>query len=253
MTRAGLGVAVAAVGLGLAAVWGLRTAPSAALTVFAAASLADVLPTIAADWRDSGGGDVVFSFDATSRLARQLDAGAAADVFVAADDAWMDHAAAAGTVVADTRRAVAGNRLVLVVPSASPSVLPADLAGPTIARVAIAAEAVPAGRYARAALRHAGVWDTLGDRVVTGDDARTTLAWVARGEADAGVVYATDAAVEPAVRVTYTFPGEAHPPVRYAAAVLATASDADAAAAFVAHLAGEAARARFAAAGFTAP
>lgn len=227
----------------------------AALTVYAAASLTEVMPALAAAWTARGHPPVRFVFDASSRLAKQIEAGAPADVFVAADAAWMDHLAGRGAVDAATRVTLATNTLVAVVPAGAPFVPagPADLARPEVARLAVAGENVPAGRYARAAL--ADRWPTLAPRVVSGDSVRTVLAWVATGEASAGVVYATDARVEPRVRVAFTFPADRHPPVVYPAAVVAGAASPAAARAFLDWCRGDEARATWQAAGFgvTAP
>jgi molybdate transport system substrate-binding protein len=141
----------------------------------------------------------------------------------------MDHVAETGALVPGTRVRVASNQLVMVVPrdSAAPQ-SPTDLVAHPGMKIALAIEAVPAGRYAEAALRHAGVWEALSSRdagVVRTDDVRAALSWVARAEVDAAFVYATDAAVEPRVRTVHVFPPGSHPAVEYWAAVLVSTSD----------------------------
>lgn len=230
-------------------------APAAPLTVLAAASLTESLQSVGAAWTAKGNGPVTFSFDATSRLAKQIEGGVPADVFVSADLAWMDHLETRGLLAPGTRTVIAGNALVAVVGrgAAFAPTRASDLAAPAVKRLALAGENVPAGRYARAALVSQGAWDAVRDRVVVGDDVRGTLTWVAAGEADAGVVYATDARIEPRVRVAFTFPSAAHPPIVYPAAALAGSRHGADAARFVAFCRSPEARAIFAAAGFTPP
>ena len=223
------------------------------LTVLAAASLTDVLPKVGEAWTAAGHAPVKLSFDASSRLAKQVESGLAADVFVSADLEWMDYLEQRRLLAAGTRSVVLGNRLVIAVPAGSPLALPdaRPLATPEVKHVALAAETVPAGRYGRAALAWAGIAKDVESKIVSGDNVRTVLAWVASGEADAGLVYATDARAEPRVKAAYTFPVTAHPPIVYPAAALAGAADAAAAREFVAFLRSAAARPIFEAAGFT--
>jgi molybdate transport system permease protein len=198
------------------------SSPDSTLLVLAAASLADVLPRVAQLWTDGGGVLVRFSFDATSRLAPQTLQGAPADLFFSADQRWMDWVAERGALRENTRVALLGNEMVVVVPSGGDSTLmgPEDLIRPSIKHIAMAGENVPAGRYGLAALEAAGVWAGVVDRVVRGGNVRGALEWVALGEADAGVVYRTDAAAEDRVSVAFTFSPETYPPITYAAAVL---------------------------------
>lgn len=219
------------------------------LLVLAAASLTDVLPAVAEAWERNGGVPVRFSFDATSRLAPQALEGAPADLFFSADRAWMDWLLERGGVLAGSERDFLGNELVVVVRRGSPH--PAD--APALAsfgRLALAGENVPAGRYAREALESAGVWDAVAGRVVRGGSVRGALEWVGRGEADAGVVYRTDAVGQPQVEVAFAFPAGSHRPVRYPAAVLAGSGAPETAAAFLDFAAGPEGRALFRAAGF---
>jgi len=226
--------------------------PERALTVFAATSLTDVLPQVAASWRERGGTPILFSFDASSRLARQIASGAPADLFWSADDIWMDELQLRSRLDMTTRTRVLGNRLVVVVP-ASASLAPAsarDLVAPRLAHLVLAGEDVPAGRYAEMAFVRLGVWEAVRGRVVRADNVRAALAWVARGDAEAGVVFATDARVERRVRVAFVFPDSSHPRIAYSAAVVGRTAQADAAARFLEFCHGPEARRLFTAAGF---
>jgi len=219
------------------------------LLVLAAASLTDALPAVAEAWTARSGVRVRFSFAATSRLAPQAIEGAPADLFFSADRTWMDWLVERGAVLPGSVRDFLGNGLVLVVPAGEP--IPNGPAALTsIGRLALAGENVPAGRYAEEALRATGVWDALRDRVVRGGSVRGTLEWVARGEADAGIVYRTDAMAQPDVRVAFTFPPDSHQPIRYPAAVLARSRHPDQAGAFLEFAAGPEAAELFSRAGF---
>jgi molybdate transport system substrate-binding protein len=214
--------------LGLAAPARAQARP---VVVFAAASLKDALDEIAAGWRRSGNA-VAISYAASSALARQIGAGAPADIFISADAEWMDWAVARNLVQADTRRDLAGNRLVLVAPAdskATVEIAPGfDLAGALgSGRLAMAdAGAVPAGRYARATLTALGAWSSVEARVAQAENVRAALLLVARGEAPLGIVYASDAVAERRVRTVAMFPPHTHPPIVYPAAATATASPA---------------------------
>lgn len=222
------------------------------LLVLAASSLQDVLPTVAEAWREAGGGDVRFSFDATSRLAPQILRGAPADVFISADHEWMDWLRDRDVVGGSEIVDVAANRLVFVVP-ASEDAPPLDVrslaARPTM-RIAMAGENVPAGRYGTAAFQAAGLWGDLEGRVVRAGSVRGALEWVARGEVDGGVVYETDALAEPRVRLAFTFDERTYPPVVYPGAVVGRSERPAAARAFLAFMAGADGAALFGAAGF---
>lgn len=226
-----------------------------ALLVLSAASLTDVLPRVAILWEEAGGIPVRFSFDATSRVAPQVLQGAPADLFFSADVGWMDWVQEGGGIQGKTRVTLLANELVLVVPEdgafrpEGPTALPA----PDLARLALAGENVPAGRYGKAALEAAGVWGELQPRIVRAGTVRGALEWVARGEVDAGVVYRTDALAEPRVRVAFAFPPGSHPPILYPAAVTRQASHPEAARAFLAFCASPAARAVFEDEGFRIP
>lgn len=230
-----------------------RESTGAALHVLAAASLADVMAVVVADFATATGKpSPQLVTDASSRLAAQIRAGAPADVFVSADLEWMDALAEDGLVLADSRHELLGNRLVVVVPRDAGPTAPSDATSlAAVDRLALAGAAVPAGKYARAALASLGVADTLTPKIVEADNVRTALAWVARGEAPAGIVYATDAAVEPAVRVAFEIPESTHPRIVYPIAALRDAADPALARAFVAHCRSAVAADRFRAAGFT--
>jgi len=233
-------------------------AAAAELLVFAAASLRPVLESMLhADAPEVAG--VKASYAASSQLARQIDAGAPAAVFISADQAWMDFLAERDRIVADTRVDLLGNALVLIAPRDSTThAMPAPDASIVAAlgddgRLAIAEpNSVPAGRYAKAALSRLGVWDRVATRIVAAADVRAALNFVARGEAPLGIVYRTDAESEPAVRVIATFPADSHPPVIYAAAVTAQ-EDSPRARALLAWLQAPAQREAFRAFGFDAP
>ena len=209
--------------LALAAALPLRAEP---VTVFAAASLKTALDEIAARYEAATGDAVTVAHAGSSGLARQIRMGAPADLFISANPGWMDALEAEGLLAPGTRRDLLRNRLVLIAPEGGPPALdPArdDLAAALgTGRLAVALpEAVPAGIYAKAALQHLGRWEGLADRLAPTDNVRAALRLVALGETPLGVVYATDAGVEPQVRVVATFPEESHPPILYPAAILA--------------------------------
>jgi molybdate transport system substrate-binding protein len=202
--------------------------------IFAAASLADVLGVLEARWRSAGlGPRLRFSFAASSTLARQIEQGAPAQIFISADEAWMDHLASRGLVEPATRRIIASNRLVVVrggaptaaePPEDGPSLRAALAIGQAGERVATGDPAhVPAGRYAQAALASLGLWEAVAPRLVRADNVRSALAFVERGEAAAGIVYATDAAGSRSVAIAARFPARSHPAIRYPAALVAGA------------------------------
>ena len=196
------------------------------MTVFAAASLSEVLPAIVG--ASTALPPVRFSFAASSTLARQIENGAPADIFVSADEAWMDHLERAGKVQATTRRVLASNRLVVVRAGGAASLDESTAA----IRAALAGERVatgdpthvPVGRYAQAALRSLGIWEEVAPRLVRADNVRSALAFVERGEAPSGIVYATDVAVSSKLRVAARFPRSSHPPVQYPGALVTGAS-----------------------------
>ena len=237
----------------------LLALPAAAdpLTVFAAASLTDAMGDIGKLWVAEGHEPFRTSFAASSTLARQIEQGAPANLFASADTKWMDYLAAHKLIAADTRRNLLGNALVLVVPAGHPAALAIgpgfDLAGVLGAggRLAVGDPAhVPAGIYAEQALRKLGLWDAIAPRLARTEDVRSALLLVERGEAPAGIVYATDAAVSPKVAIAGTFPADSHDPIVYPFAATTTGDSADARA-LLAFLAGPQARAAFIKRGFT--
>lgn len=190
--------------------------------VFAAASLKNALDEIAATLAAKP----VISYGASSALAKQIENGAPADVFISADRDWMDFVEQKGLVVQGTRRNLLGNRLVLIAPKSHPVKLQPAPGFPIAAalkggRIALAEpNSVPAGKYAKAAFEKLGVWDQLANRVAAADNVRAALLLVARGEAPLGVVYQTDAKAERNVVVAGIFPAGTHPPIVYPAAAL---------------------------------
>ena len=202
-------------------------AHAADVTVFAAASLTEVLQRIGTAYTRKSGETVVFSFAGTATLARQIEAGARADVFISADAEWMDDLVARGYVEPESRRDVFATRLVLIAPADAKTALSISRKFPLAAslgtngRLSLAdPQSVPAGRYAKAALTSLGVWDAVATRIAVSDNVRTALSFVARGEAPLGIVYETDARVEPRVKVLGVFPADSHPPVHYPVAIV---------------------------------
>jgi molybdate transport system substrate-binding protein len=226
------------------------------LTVFAAASLTDALKDISAEWVKAGHPPLRLSFGASSTLARQIEQGAPANLFASADEKWMDYLVQKKLIAADTRKDLLGNDLVLVVPADTPRHVTIGqgfdllgLLGPT-GRVATGDPAhVPVGLYAEQALRKLGIWDAVAPRLARTDDVRSALLLVERGEAPAGIVYATDAAVSKAVMIAGTFPDSSHDPVTYPFAVT-KAGDTPQARALLDFLSGPQARTVFVQRGF---
>jgi molybdate transport system substrate-binding protein len=230
-------------------------APAAPLVVFAAASLTDVLGELGGRFHREGGPIVKFSFASSATLARQIEGGAEADVFLPADAEWMDYAATRGLIAPASRANLLGNRLVLVAPADSH--LQLKLVPQVTLRAALGdgrlatgdPDSVPVGRYARAALTSLGVWSQVEDRLVRAENVRSALAFVGRGEVPLGIVYATDARADARVRVVDVFPESTHPPITYPVAL--TAKAAPGAAAFLAFLRSPAAADIFRRYGFT--
>ena len=204
------------------------TAATANLTVFAAASLKEALDEQARQFEARTGDRVVVSYAASNALARQIEAGAPADLFISADLDWMDFLDQRKLLAPGTRVTLLGNTLVLIAPTTSNVTLKIG-AGFGLAsalgggRLAMAnPDSVPAGRYGRSALEALGVWSSVETRIARTENVRAALALVARGEAPLGIVYRTDALAEKGVRVVDTFPASTHPPILYPAAVVAT-------------------------------
>lgn len=207
------------------------TAVARDANVYAAASLKTALDEAVKGYQTQSGRNVTAAYAASSALARQVEAGAPADIFISADQEWMDYLVKAGLVQADSRTTFLGNQLVLVVErsQAKRLTIDANLDVATLLgdrRLAVGdVNAVPAGRYAKAALTRLGLWDKVKDRLAPAENVRAALALVARGEAAAGIVYATDARVEPGVAIVGVFPANSHPPIEYPLALLKGADD----------------------------
>ena len=218
-----VGQTVAALVLASAA----ATASAQDVTVFAAASLTNALEEIAKIYREKGGGGVKFSFASSSTLAKQIESGAPADIFVSADEQWMDYLAERKLIEAPTRSSRLGNVLVLITPAGDKRMVDIkpgfDLAGMIgHGKLATGDPAhVPVGRYAQQALTKLGVWDAVGPKIARTDNVRAALLLVERGEAPFGIVYATDAAASGKVHIAGAFPADSYPPVSYPFAILA--------------------------------
>ncbi|MQX92686.1 molybdate ABC transporter substrate-binding protein [Sinorhizobium meliloti] len=206
------------------------------VTVFAAASLKNALDAINGEWLKQTGKEAIVSYAASSALAKQIEQGAPADVFISADLAWMDYLADKKLIKADTRSNLLGNHIVLV---SGKSDAPAveiepglDLAGLLgDGRLAMGAvDSVPAGKYGKAALEKLGLWPNVAGKVAGAESVRAALLLVSRGEAPYGIVYRTDAAADANVKVVGTFPEDSHPPIIYPVAITADSRNADAAA-----------------------
>ena len=204
--------------------------PPRPITVFAAASLTDALQQVGGEFTNATGIPVRFSFAASSTLARQIEAGSPADVFLSADIDWMDYLEQRNLIQKGSRHNLLGNRLALVAPANSRLVL--RIAPHFGLRAALGEErlatgdpdSVPVGRYAREALVSLGVWDQVADRLVRAENVRSALMFVERGEVPIGIVYATDALIDPQVRILDLFPPNSHAPIDYPVALLPGAS-----------------------------
>jgi molybdate transport system substrate-binding protein len=213
---------------------GPAAAQDRGILVFAAASLQNALDEIAAQWQRETGKKVTISYAASNTLIKQIEQGAPADMFISADLDWMDYGQQKNLIRLDTRSNLLGNRLVLISPkdaNVSVNIQPGfDLAGPLKGgRLAMAnVDAVPAGRYGKAALEKLGVWDSVRDKTAQTENVRAALLLVSRGEAPLGIVYQTDAASDPAVRIAAHFPEDTHPPIIYPIALSKESTNPDA-------------------------
>lgn len=222
------------------------------LTVSAASSLADVMADIGRAYARAGGPGITLNIAGSNTLAKQIAEGAPVHVFVSADAAQMDVAERSGRTVPGSRRDLLSNTLVVVTPATGGSSVqrPEDLARSGVRRVALGnPEIVPAGVYARQWLEDLQLWGAVAPKVVPALTVRAALAAVRAGRVDAGVVYATDARTEPAVKVVYQVAVAEGPPIRYPAAVVHSDREREAAA-FISFLSGPEARALFESAGF---
>ncbi len=244
------------IGVVLLSLLGAPVFAADALIVFAAASLTDSLQKASDEYTRSSGTPLKLSFASSSALAKQIENGAGADVFFSADQEWMDYLVSKQLIRTESRLDVLGNRLVLIAPADSKVTIKL---GPQAALAAALGRqgrlatgepnAVPAGKYARAALTSLGLWSDLEPRLARAENVRVALSYVARGEAPLGIVYLTDAIVEPKVRIVDTFPESSHGPISYPVALTKTAKDA--ASGYLKFLQGGAAAALFSKAGFT--
>ena len=197
------------------------------ITIFAAASLRDALDELTRAYEKQGRGKAVVSHAASSALARQIEQGAPADLFISANTDWMDYLAVRGLIRIESRVNLLSNRIVLVAPAESKAAFAIGPGFPLAAllgdgRLAMAdPDHVPAGKYGRAALEALGVWADVAPKVARGENVRHALALVARAEAPFGIVYRTDAIADRRVRVVGEFAAGLHPPIVYPAAITA--------------------------------
>ncbi|WP_320195652.1 molybdate ABC transporter substrate-binding protein [Agrobacterium rosae] len=197
------------------------------VTVFAAASMKNALDAANAEWAKETSNEATVSYAASSALAKQIEAGAPADLFISADLAWMDYVAGKKLIKEDTRTNLLGNRLVLVAPADKAT--PVDIKqGFDLAKLVGdgklamgAVDSVPAGKYGKAALEKLGVWSSVEGKVAGAESVRAALVLVSRGEAPYGIVYQTDAAADQGVKIVGTFPQDSHDPIIYPVAILA--------------------------------
>jgi molybdate transport system substrate-binding protein len=236
-----------------------QTAPRAQggdVVVFAAASLKNALDDVNAQWQKETGKKAAISYGASSALAKQIEQAAPAQMFISADLDWMDYVAQKNLIKPDTRSNLLGNRIVLIAPKDKAQAIDIkpgfDLAKVVgDGRLAMAnVDSVPAGKYGKASLEKLGVWDSVSGKLAQAENVRAALLLVSRGEAPAGIVYQTDAAADPNVKIIGTFPEDTHPPIVYPIALTASASNPDAAA-FLAYVKSAKARPLFEAQGFT--
>lgn len=225
-------------GLALAAATAFAPAVASAqsnMVIFAAASLKNALDEIATGWsKESSKPMPKISYASSSALAKQMEQGAPADLFISADLDWMDYVAKKNLIKADTRVNLLGNKIVLIAPKDSKVAvdvkqgfdLAKALAGGKLAMGNV--DAVPAGKYGKAALEKLGAWSGVKDKIAQAENVRAALLLVSRGEAALGIVYSTDAAADPNVKIVGTFPADSHPPIIYPAAVTKDAKSADA-------------------------
>ena len=231
-------------------------AQAADVLVFAAASLKNAMDDAVGAFEQAGGDKVNVSYGASSALAKQIEAAAPADMFISADLDWMDYVEKRSLIQTETRKSLLGNRLVMVEPATSTlhvDIMPNFPLAKLLngGRLAMAdPDAVPAGRYGKAALEKLGVWSSVQDKVARAENVRAALFFVARSEAPLGIVYATDAAAEKGVKIAGVFPENTHPPIVYPIA-LTSRSKNPAAAKFLAFLESPAAKPLFEKQGFT--
>ena len=237
---------------------GDKAPPNQPVTVLAASSLQGALDEVAAAWARQDHPRPVLAYAASSALARQVQDGAPADVFISADEEWMDTLEKGGLIVPGTRETLFGNTLVLIAPATSAAKF--DLTDRAAFFTALGKgplaiadpDAVPAGKYGKAALLGLRLWEFADDRLAPAENVRAAMALVERGEAPLGIVYGSDALASDKVRVVAIFPESSHPAIRYPAAVLKS-SKSGGTASFLNYLGGPVARAIFRKHGFTVP
>lgn len=204
------------------------------ILVFGAASLKNALDDANAQYQRRTGGRIVVSYGASSALAKQIENGAPADIFISADLDWMDYVAQRKLIKPETRSNWLGNKLVLIAPAGSNVTL---TIGPNFplaqalgdGRLAMADPAsVPAGKYGKASLEALGVWTSVAGKIAPAQDVRATLIYVSRGEAPLGIVYQTDAAADKGVKIVGAFPASTHPPIIYPIALTSASTNPDA-------------------------
>lgn len=229
------------------------------ITVFAAASLKNALDSIAADWQKQTGNTVVISYESTAKLAKQIEQGAPADLFISASKKWMDTLSDENLINKDSRKDILGNTLVLI---ASGQAAPVEISKTLDLKGLLGdgklsmatVDSVPAGQYGKEALESLGLWASIEANVAQSDNVRAALALVAAGEAPYGIVYASDAIADDEngdkVTVVGSFPSDSHKPIVYPAATLASSTK-PAAQSFLDALSTEASAAVFVAQGFT--
>jgi molybdate transport system substrate-binding protein len=226
------------------------------IVVFAAASMKTALDAVNAEWQKETGKKATISYAASSALAKQIEEGAPAQIFISADLDWMNYLARKNLIRPDTRSNLVGNRIVLISPkdkAKGVDIKPGfDLAGILgDGRLAMAnVDTVPAGKYGKAALEKLGAWSSVSNKIAQAENVRAALLFVSRGEAPAGIVYQTDAAADPGVAIIGRFPENTHPPIVYPVALTASASTPDAAA-FLAFIRSAKAKPLFEKEGFT--
>jgi molybdate transport system substrate-binding protein len=218
-----------------------------------AASTKDAVQEIAADFAQEDGGEIRISADDSSKLAQQIAEGAPAHLYLSANKEWADFVQEKELTREST--VLLGNSLVIVVPRSNPAGVhkPQDLTRPVVNRLAVAGPTVPAGLYARQALRNLGLWGKLEGRAISGENVRATLAFVERGEADAGIVYSTDARISKQVEQVHEFAPRTHDPIRYLLVLLDSGQDHPAARRFYDFIQGPQAAAVFQKYGFQRP
>lgn len=212
----------------------LSTAHADGVNVFAAASMKTALDEAAKTWKTQSGKDIVATYGSSATLAKQIAEAAPADIFISADEAWMDDVAKKNLIKADTRKDLVGNTLVLV--AATGTDVKVDLTNATDLASVLGEEklavgdvkSVPAGKYAKSALEKLGLWASIESHLAMQENVRAALALVARGEAKLGIVYGSDVIAEPKVHVVADFPEASHAPILYPAAIIAASTNPDA-------------------------